>query len=1009
MRITNNIEMDGSVITLNQGAFSTALTAGAAGSDITVTLPAVTSTVSTLAGTETLTNKTLTSPKLNENVAVTTTATKLNYITNATGTTGTDTTNIVFSTSPTLVTPTLGVASVTSVNKVAVTAPATSATLTLADGSTLVTSGANSITLTSTGATNVTLPTSGTLYGTATGSITSAQLLASLSDETGTGIAVFNTSPTLVTPILGAATATSINGATITSTTGGTLTLANSSSLVTSGANSITLTSTGATNVTLPTTGTLATTSNKLSAFAATTSAELAGVISDETGSGVLVFGTSPTLTTPVIATGAVVQAAGYIRFNETDNTNYIGLKAPGTVAANVTFTLPDADGTADYVLKTDGSGNLGWVAPLTNPMDSEGDLIYGGIGGAATKLDAGTAEYMLQANGAAAPTWALVNNANIDAAAAIAVSKLAAVTASKALVSDVSGFVSAASTTATQIGYLSAATGTTGTTSTNLVYSDSPTLVTPALGTPSAVNLANGTNLPVAGINGLGANVGTFLGTPSSANLAAAVSDETGTGALVFANTPTLVTPVLGAATATTINGATITSTTSGTLTLANSSSLITSGANSITLTSTGATNVTLPTTGTLYGTATGSITSAQLLASLTDETGTGAVVFANTPTLVTPVIGAATGTSLSVTTSVAAAATAGTVTLTSGTATPIVIDRQQAAVAGPAIEFDRRGAFAGASTDAVITNGVLGQFTFKGWDGSAYSEGALIKAVSTGTYSGTSSPAKLTFFTTPSASQTAIENMSISSAGLITLGASGGTQVHAVNGDLAVTGSISGTFTGTVSGTVTSANTITITPAISGAGNYNPITTNTASALTTDNQDVFMSVKDNGTVRSCIGMRYETTPGGAVGYLFTKTVNDAGIYWYATSGSTNVYVTTSSANLGTTSGTLIGGQTSDERIKSNITSYTDGLDKILQLQPIKYTLYNQQEIGFGAQTTENIIPESVRVTGEKLNPSDENSPSDLRQMEYVRIIPALVNAIKELNARIAVLEGAN
>lgn len=52
-------------------------------------------------------------------------------------------------------------------NKVAVTAPASGATLTLADGSTLVTSGANSITLTTTGATNVTFPTSGTLATTA--------------------------------------------------------------------------------------------------------------------------------------------------------------------------------------------------------------------------------------------------------------------------------------------------------------------------------------------------------------------------------------------------------------------------------------------------------------------------------------------------------------------------------------------------------------------------------------------------------------------------------------------------------------------------------------------------------------------------------------------------------------------------------------------------------------------------------------------------------------------------
>lgn len=77
---------------------------------------------------------------------------------------------------------------------------------------------------------------------------------------TGSGsTVVLATSPSLVTPVLGAATATSINGLTI-STSTGTLTIANGSSLVTSGANSITLTSTGATNVTLPTSGTLATT-----------------------------------------------------------------------------------------------------------------------------------------------------------------------------------------------------------------------------------------------------------------------------------------------------------------------------------------------------------------------------------------------------------------------------------------------------------------------------------------------------------------------------------------------------------------------------------------------------------------------------------------------------------------------------------------------------------------------------------------------------------------------------
>ena len=183
---------------------------------------------------------------------------------------------VVLSNTPTLVTPVLGVATATSINKVAITAPATSATLTLADGSSLVTSGANSITLTSTGATNVTLPTTGTLVTLAgaealtnktignTNTITVKDTLFTIQDDgdatkliafqasgitagntrtitmpdasgtatllgnasTGSGSVVLATSPTLVTPVLGAATATSINGLTITSSTG-TLTITN--------------------------------------------------------------------------------------------------------------------------------------------------------------------------------------------------------------------------------------------------------------------------------------------------------------------------------------------------------------------------------------------------------------------------------------------------------------------------------------------------------------------------------------------------------------------------------------------------------------------------------------------------------------------------------------------------------------------------------------------------------------------------------------------------------------
>jgi hypothetical protein len=68
------------------------------------------------------------------------------------------------------------------------------------------------------------------------------------------------------------------------------------------------------------------------------------------------------------------------------------------------------------------------------------------------------------------------------------------------------------------------------------------------ALGTPSSGTATNITGLPIAsGVSGLGAGVATFLATPSSANLATAVTGETGTGALVFGTSPTLVTPALG------------------------------------------------------------------------------------------------------------------------------------------------------------------------------------------------------------------------------------------------------------------------------------------------------------------------------------------------------------------------------------------------------------------------------------------------------------------------------
>jgi hypothetical protein len=174
---------------------------------------------------------------------------------------------------------------------------------------------------------------------------------------------------------------------------------------------------------------------------------------------------------------------------------------------------------------------------------------------------------------------------------------------------------------------------------------------------------------LPVAnggtGITSFGTGIATFLGTPSSANLASAVTDETGSGALVFANTPTLVAPILGTPTSGNFSSGSFTwptfnQNTTGTAAGLSATLAIASGGtgqttanaafNALAPSQTSASGKYLKSDGTNTSWDALDISTADITGTLpvanggtgvTSSTGTGNVVLSNSPTLVTPILG--------------------------------------------------------------------------------------------------------------------------------------------------------------------------------------------------------------------------------------------------------------------------------------------------------------------------------------------------------------------------------
>ena len=421
------------------------------------------------------------------------------------------------------------------------------------------------------------------------GSFTSSQLASALTDETGSGAAVFGTSPTLTTPALGTPSAlvgTNITGTGASFTSGATNTNANLTGHVTSVGNASTLNS--------------------------FTSSELRGAITDETGTGVAVFATSPTLITPVLGTPASGNLANCTF--PTLNQSTTGNADTATLAANVTNNA----NLTGHVTSVGNSAVLGSFSSsqlLTALSDETGSgvAVFDTAPTLASPTLTGTVTVPTPSNNTDAATKAYVDTikqgsidikdscrvtstANIAIASALTngstidgvtvatgdrvllknqtdasengiYAVVASGAASRTLDANTNTLVTSGMYTYVSEGTAGNAIGFVLTTAdpitldtTNLTFTQFSSAGAIAAGTgmtktsntldvigTSGRIVANANSIDIGSDVALVANPLSQFGATTSAQLKGVLSDETGSGAAVFATSPTLVTPALG------------------------------------------------------------------------------------------------------------------------------------------------------------------------------------------------------------------------------------------------------------------------------------------------------------------------------------------------------------------------------------------------------------------------------------------------------------------------------
>jgi len=149
---------------------------------------------------------------------------------------------------------------------------------------------------------------------------------------------------------------------------------------------------------------------------------------------------------------------SGSVRF--TDGSNFVSFIKPASFpSGDVVFTVPNEDGTTGQVLQTNGAGVLSFVSTLTDSL-SQNRVDIGNGSNVRTQVNSLlVGDILADVSTGLTIKAGVILDADINSAAAIDFSKMAALTMDKALISNGAGIATSSSVSATELGYLSGVT----------------------------------------------------------------------------------------------------------------------------------------------------------------------------------------------------------------------------------------------------------------------------------------------------------------------------------------------------------------------------------------------------------------------------------------------------------------------------------------------------------------------------------------------------------------------